>query len=63
MSVRQKDVKEDGYMRTPRLAGLGLATMATVTLAMAGCGDGTTTAPPASQITEAPDSFYKSLGS
>lgn len=27
-------------MRTPRLAGLGLATMATVALTLAGCGDG-----------------------
>ncbi|WP_433369922.1 hypothetical protein ACQPZX_44500 [Actinoplanes sp. CA-142083] len=30
-------------MRTPRLAGLGLATMATVAFAMAGCGDNTPT--------------------
>jgi len=29
-------------MRTPRLAGLGLVTMATVALAVAGCGDNTT---------------------
>ena len=37
-------------MRTPRLAGLGLATMATVAFAMAGCGDNTTptTSPSAS---------------
>ena len=30
-------------MRTPRLAGLGLATMATAALVMAGCADGDTT--------------------
>lgn len=30
-------------MRTPRLAGLGLATMATVAFAVAGCGDNTAT--------------------
>jgi hypothetical protein len=35
-------------MRTPRLAGLGLATMATVALAVAGCGDNTTATPSSS---------------
>jgi hypothetical protein len=44
MSVSQEIVKEDGYMRTPRLAGLGLATIATVALAVAGFGDNTTRA-------------------
>jgi hypothetical protein len=32
-------------MRTPRLAGLGLATTATVAFAVAGCADNTTTTP------------------
>jgi hypothetical protein len=35
-------------MRTPRLAGLGLATMATVALAVAGCGDNTAATPSSS---------------
>jgi hypothetical protein len=42
MSISQIGLKEDGHMRTPRLAGLGLVTMATVALAVAGCGDNTT---------------------
>jgi len=42
-------------MRTPRLAGLGLATMATVALATAGCGDNATGAStPSSAASAAP---------
>jgi hypothetical protein len=44
--IRQSDEKQEGTdMRTPRLAGLGLATMATVALAVAGCDNGTATSP------------------
>ncbi|MFI5889118.1 hypothetical protein ACIA5D_03255 [Actinoplanes sp. NPDC051513] len=38
-------------MRTPRLAGLGLATIATAALAVAGCGDNVTATPTSSTPT------------
>src|SRR4051794_4659529 len=41
-------------MRTPRLAGLGLATIATVSLAVAGCADNTTATSPSSSSAPAP---------
>ena len=43
-------------MRTSRLAGLGLATAATVAFAVAGCGDNTTVTPSASAPTSASSS-------
>jgi hypothetical protein len=48
-------------MRTPRLAGLGLATMATVAFAVAGCGNGT--AAPATPSGSAPNAAPSVTGS
>jgi hypothetical protein len=49
-------------MRTPRLAGLGLVSMAAVALAVAGCDNATTATPGASSGATAPSAGTASMG-